>query len=158
MDTKTITPTGIAVALAVVVALGFLFLGSSLFDLFTPAPTDAAIATSSPQTTLMITDTTIGTGAEATAGSIVSVNYVGKFENGQVFDASANRGEPITFPLGAGRVIAGWDQGILGMKVGGTRHLVIPSDLAYGPNGYGPIPGGATLIFDVELVDVQPAQ
>lgn len=109
---------------------------------------------------MVITDTVVGTGAEAVPGAAVTVHYVGMFENGQVFDASAPRGQAFTFILGAGQVIQGWDQGVVGMKVGGKRTLVIPSDLAYGPNDYGPIPGGSTLVFEVELLDVQvsPAQ
>ncbi|HYD93451.1 MAG TPA: FKBP-type peptidyl-prolyl cis-trans isomerase [Candidatus Paceibacterota bacterium] len=153
----TVTPTGIAIAIAVVVALGFLFFGSGVFSFFSGAGTDTPFTTSETETALMITDTTVGTGVEAAAGSRVTVNYVGMFENGQVFDTSANRG-PFSFVLGAGEVIPGWDQGLIGMKEGGVRRLVIPSDLAYGDAGYGPIPGGATLIFDVELVDVEEVQ
>ncbi len=158
MDTKTITPTGIAVALAVIIALGFLFLGSGFLGLFSsqPAISDTVLTTNeNGMADLMMTDTTVGTGAEAVPGATITVNYVGMFEDGQVFDASSIHGQPFTFVLGGGQVIQGWDQGIVGMKVGGTRRLVIPSDLAYGPNGRGPIPGGATLVFDVELLDVQ---
>src|SRR5690242_13209643 len=129
-----VTPTGIAIALAVVIALGFLFFGGAIFAPFTPAPHEAVVddseatATPSAGTTnngqLMITDTQAGTGAEAVAGKQVTVNYVGMLENGTVFDASANHGQPFTFTLGAGQVIQGWDEGIAGMKVGGKRHLV----------------------------------
>lgn len=98
---------------------------------------------------------TEGTGAEAVNGKTVAVHYTGKFEDGTVFDSSIQRGTPIEFVLGAGMVIQGWEQGILGMKVGEKRVLTIPSDLGYGEFGAGPIPGGATLIFDVELVDVK---
>jgi FKBP-type peptidyl-prolyl cis-trans isomerase len=104
---------------------------------------------------LQITDQQVGTGKEAVNGSTVSVHYTGTFANGQKFDSSRDRGEPITFKLGAGNVIPGWDQGLLGMKVGGKRKLVIPPNLGYGPNDYGPIPGNSTLFFDVELVNVQ---
>jgi FKBP-type peptidyl-prolyl cis-trans isomerase len=79
----------------------------------------------------------------------------GTFANGQKFDSSYDRKEPITFQLGAGQVIPGWDQGLLGMKVGGKRKLVIPPNLGYGPNDYGPIPGNSTLYFEVELVSVK---
>ncbi len=103
----------------------------------------------------MITDTVVGTGAEAVPGKQVTVNYVGMLENGQVFDASANHGQPFTFTLGVGQVIAGWDEGVAGMKVGGKRHLVIPADKAYGAQAVGSIPANSTLIFDVELVAVQ---
>ena len=96
-----------------------------------------------------------GTGAQAEAGKTVSVHYTGKFQDGKVFDSSISRGEPISFPLGAGRVIKGWDEGIALMKVGGKAQLVIPPHLAYGESGAGGvIPPHATLVFDVELVSV----
>ncbi|MCI0597496.1 FKBP-type peptidyl-prolyl cis-trans isomerase [Candidatus Parcubacteria bacterium] len=161
MDTKqsmTVTPTGVAISLAVVVALGFLFFGASLFTPFTPEPAAALPVFGTENQSLMITDTVVGTGAEATAGTEVSLHYVGQLENGQVFDASANHGGPFTFVLGSGMVIAGWEQGILGMKVGGKRRLVIPPELGYGSQAVGPIPANATLIFDVELVNVTPAR
>jgi peptidylprolyl isomerase len=160
------TSTWIAVALAVVIVLGFFFFGVfNPFAAFTsqaPATTTAQGEVPSTNTQgLMITDTEVGTGAEAKAGDTVVVKYTGTFEDGTVFDASAKHPETVNgfaFPLGAGRVIAGWDQGVAGMKVGGKRHLVVPPELGYGPNDYGPIPGGSTLIFDVELVAVNPAQ
>jgi peptidyl-prolyl cis-trans isomerase A (cyclophilin A) len=97
-----------------------------------------------------------GAGAQAVAGKTVSVHYTGKFQDGKVFDSSIPRGEPITFQLGAGRVIKGWDEGIALMKVGGKAQLVIPPNLAYGERGAGGvIPPNATLMFDVELVDVK---
>lgn len=104
----------------------------------------------------MITDLSAGTGATAIPGSIVTVNYVGKLEDGTVFDASARHGKPFTFQLGVGSVIAGWDQGVAGMNVGGKRVLVIPPELGYGAQGAGGvIPPNATLTFEVELLDVQ---
>jgi FKBP-type peptidyl-prolyl cis-trans isomerase len=97
-----------------------------------------------------------GTGAPAVAGKVVRVHYTGKFPDGKVFDSSIPRGEPIEFPLGAGRVIKGWDEGIALMKVGGKAQLVIPPELAYGERGAGGvIPPNATLVFDVELVEVK---
>ncbi|WKZ36801.1 MAG: FKBP-type peptidyl-prolyl cis-trans isomerase [Anaerolineales bacterium] len=97
-----------------------------------------------------------GTGVQAEAGKTVSVHYTGKFQDGKVFDSSIPRGEPITFQLGRGNVINGWDEGIALMKVGGKAQLVIPPALAYGERGAGGvIPPNATLIFDVELVDVK---
>jgi peptidylprolyl isomerase len=112
---------------------------------------------SPPPTDLVITDITEGDGTEATAGSTVVAHYVGvAHSSGEEFDASYNRGEPLSFPLGAGRVIAGWDQGIQGMKVGGRRQLVIPPHLGYGDRGAPPvIAPGETLIFVVDLVDVR---
>ena len=96
-----------------------------------------------------------GTGTQAEAGKTVSVHYTGKFQDGKVFDSSVSRGEPIKFPLGAGRVIKGWDEGIALMKEGGKAQLVIPPHLAYGESGAGGvIPPNATLVFDVELVSV----
>lgn len=97
-----------------------------------------------------------GTGAQAEAGKTVSVHYTGKFQDGKVFDSSVSRGEPISFPLGQGRVIKGWDEGIALMKVGGKAQLIIHPDLAYGERGAGGvIPPNATLVFDVELVSVK---
>ena len=103
---------------------------------------------------LRITDLVVGSGAEAKAGQKVSVNYRGTLENGKEFDSSYGRG-PFAFPLGGGRVIQGWDEGVAGMKVGGKRKLVIPPDLGYGSRGAGGvIPPNATLIFEVELLGV----
>jgi peptidylprolyl isomerase len=110
-----------------------------------------------PPTELEVTDLAVGKGAEAKAGSQVSVHYVGvAHSTGEEFDASYNRGAPLDFPLGGGRVIAGWDQGVAGMKVGGRRRLVIPPHLAYGDRGAGGVIGpGETLIFVVDLVGVR---
>ena len=103
---------------------------------------------------LRITDLVVGDGAEAISGEVVSVNYRGTLTNGKEFDSSYGRG-PFQFPLGAGRVIRGWDEGVAGMKVGGKRKLVIPPDLAYGERGAGGvIPPNATLVFEVELLGV----
>ncbi len=110
-----------------------------------------------PPADLEITDLTVGDGDEATPGRQVRVHYVGvAFSTGEEFDASYNRGAPLDFPLGAGRVIAGWDTGVTGMRVGGRRKLVIPPHLAYGDRGAGGVIGpGETLIFVVDLVDVR---
>jgi FKBP-type peptidyl-prolyl cis-trans isomerase len=114
-------------------------------------------------TTLQMTDTKLGSGAEAMAGKQVTVHYTGWLydgvaddHHGRKFDSSRDRNDPFAFRLGARQVIAGWDQGVAGMKVGGARTLVIPSALAYGPSGAGGvIPPNATLVFDVELLDVK---
>lgn len=106
-------------------------------------------------TELQIEDTVLGTGAEATVGAQITVHYTGMLTNGQVFDSSLNRNQPFEFTLGEGRVIKGWDQGFNGMKVGGKRRLIIPSSMGYGDQGSGPIPGKATLVFDVELLGVK---
>ena len=109
-------------------------------------------------------DNVVGTGAVAAAGKTVRVHYTGWFykplatkQRGRKFDSSLDRGEPLEFPLGAGKVIKGWDQGVEGMKVGGKRTLIIPSHLAYGKKGAGGgvIPGDSDLIFDVELLGVK---
>ncbi|MCW8919423.1 MAG: FKBP-type peptidyl-prolyl cis-trans isomerase [Gammaproteobacteria bacterium] len=100
-------------------------------------------------------DTIEGHGAEATAGQTVSVHYTGWLEDGSKFDSSKDRNDPFRFRLGAGQVIRGWDEGVQGMKVGGTRKLTIPSDLGYGARGAGGvIPPHATLIFEVELLEI----
>ncbi|RKE22772.1 peptidylprolyl isomerase [Streptomyces sp. TLI_171] len=107
-------------------------------------------------TELQIRDIVVGDGAEAKAGAVVEVHYVGvTFASGEEFDASWNRGQTFKFPLGGGRVIKGWDQGVEGMRVGGRRELVIPPHLAYGNQSPSPlIPAGSTLIFVVDLLGV----
>ncbi|GAB3406679.1 FKBP-type peptidyl-prolyl cis-trans isomerase [Schumannella luteola] len=108
-----------------------------------PAPTE-----------LVITDLEVGTGAEAVAGGLVDVHYVGvDFESGDEFDSSWNRGESIQFPLT--NLIQGWKDGIPGMKVGGRRQLVVPPHLAYGPAGSGHRLGGRTLVFVIDLLDAK---
>jgi FKBP-type peptidyl-prolyl cis-trans isomerase FkpA len=100
-------------------------------------------------------DLAVGDGAEAVAGQQVTVHYAGWLLEGEKFDASVDRGETFSFPLGAGRVIPGWDEGVAGMRVGGHRRLVIPPELGYGEGGYPPvIPPDATLVFEVQLFGV----
>lgn len=106
-------------------------------------------------TKLITQDVRVGTGTVAKAGDIVSVHYSGILQDGKEFDSSYNRGVPYTFELGSGVVIKGWDEGIVGMKVGGQRILVIPSDLAYGNRQVGPIAPNSTLIFQVELMSAE---
>jgi peptidylprolyl isomerase len=110
-----------------------------------------------PPSDLQVVDLTEGDGAEATTGATAVVHYVGvAYSTGEEFDASWNRGQTFAFPLGAGNVIAGWDRGVVGMKVGGRRRLTIPPHLAYGERGAGGAIGpGETLIFVVDLVDVR---
>jgi peptidylprolyl isomerase len=110
-----------------------------------------------PPNDLRITDVTVGDGDEAAAGRTAVVHYVGvAHSTGEEFDASYNRGEPFSFRLGAGNVIAGWDRGVVGMRVGGRRQLVIPPDLGYGQRGAGSaIAPGETLIFVVDLIDLR---
>ena len=110
-----------------------------------------------PPAELLIEDITVGNGEEAKPGQTVSVHYVGvAHSSGKEFDASYNRGEAFDFPLGGGQVIAGWDRGVVGMRVGGRRKLTIPPELGYGARGAGGvIKGGETLIFVVDLLGVQ---
>ena len=105
--------------------------------------------------TLEITDDVVGTGAEAKKGNAVKEHHTGTLMNGKKFDSSHDHGDkPFDFTIGAGGVIKGWDQGVVGMKVGGKRKLVIPSDLGYGAAGHGAIPPNAGLKFDIELLEV----
>jgi len=105
---------------------------------------------------LKYTDQVVGTGATPQKGQTVTVNYTGTLENGKKFDSSFDHGRPADFRIGVGSVIKGWDEGLMTMKVGGKRRLVIPSKLGYGPEGRPPdIPGNSTLIFDIELLGVK---
>ncbi len=113
-----------------------------------------SIETTVTSSGLSITDIILGDGDEATPGQTVSVNYRGTLQNGEEFDSSYGRG-PFSFPLGAGRVIKGWDEGVAGMRVGGKRKLIIPPELGYGSRGAGRvIPPNSTLIFEVELLEI----
>ncbi len=104
---------------------------------------------------MVVDDVKIGTGEEVKKGDIVAVHYVGTLQNGEEFDSSRKRGETFEFEVGGQQVIAGWDEGVLGMQVGGERTLVIPPEKAYGDRGIGPIPGGATLLFTIELIEIK---
>jgi FKBP-type peptidyl-prolyl cis-trans isomerase len=160
---------GIFLALLIVTAGVYLFKTGSAFSnqsLETPSPS-ASIKSPVPtadkedmkegnQDQLEIQDLTVGSGAEAVAGKKITVNYTGTLTDGTKFDSSYDHGTPFSFNLGAGEVIKGWDEGVVGMKVGGKRKLTIPSSLAYGEQGIpGAIPGGATLVFEVELLKVE---
>jgi FKBP-type peptidyl-prolyl cis-trans isomerase len=143
--------------------------GSSEKETTTPTGTPAATAAQTgggpppvsgqPTVTasgLQIIDIKVGTGAEAQKGQTVSVDYTGWLADGTKFDSSLDRGQPITFVLGGGQLIPGFDEGVVGMKIGGERRLIIPPDLAYGAQGRPPvIPANATLTFDVQLVSAQ---
>lgn len=131
----------------------------TMLAMATVAPATAQVLTTTPSG-LGIADVQVGTGAEARPGKTVVVHYTGwlyaRNTKGRQVDSSRESGKPFEFPLGAGRVIAGWDEGVVGMKVGGRRTLLIPSELGYGAEGAGEdIPPNSPLIFDVELVDVK---
>lgn len=111
--------------------------------------------TSTDSGKLQIEEIKVGTGAAVTSGDTVVMHYSGTLENGEKFDSSYDRGQPFETRIGVGQVIEGWDMGVPGMKIGGKRKLVIPSALGYGERGVGPIPPNATLIFEVELLDIK---
>lgn len=105
---------------------------------------------------LKYVDLVVGTGESPKAGQMVTVHYTGTLENGTKFDSSVDRGQPFIFPIGVGKVIKGWDEGVMTMKVGGKRKLIIPASLGYGAKGAGGVvPPNATLIFEVELLGVK---
>lgn len=159
------------IIIIVLCIVGFFFGGSALFNQLgnnqvqqnSTGSTNSETATStedkaSPvvvsENGLSMQDVKVGTGPEAKPGMVVTVNYIGTLQNGQKFDSSFDHGEPFSFVLGGGQVIAGWDQGLVGMKVGGTRKLIIPADLAYGSRAVGPIPPNSVLLFTVDLLSV----
>jgi FKBP-type peptidyl-prolyl cis-trans isomerase FkpA len=126
-----------------------------------PESASASAAAAASAVPFQKIDTVVGEGKEATSGATAVVNYTGWLfvkdapqQHGAQFDSSVGRG-PFSFALGAGQVIPGWDEGVKGMKVGGKRTLIVPANMGYGDNGVGPIPPNATLIFDVELLDVR---
>lgn len=122
------------------------------------ALTDALIAASTQDgelKNLVIDDITIGTGLEVRDGDTVTVHYIGSTQDGIQFDSSYLRGEPFQFTVGSGKVIEGWEKGLIGMQVGGERVLVIPSDMAYGNRQVGPIEANATLVFAIELLEIK---
>jgi FKBP-type peptidyl-prolyl cis-trans isomerase len=147
----------IAASIAVV---GFFAFSGDFFSIFRSLSSETAESDfegviNMPEPGFIVQDLIVGTGAEAKAGDFLTVHYVGALTTGEIFDSSLGRGRPYQFTLGAGEVISGWDQGVAGMKVGGKRRLVIPPDLGYGNQQAGPIPPNSTLIFEVELLQVQ---
>jgi len=116
---------------------------------------DAIDVESGAVTKLIVDDVTIGSGAAVADGDVITVHYSGRLQNGQQFDDSRRRGEAFTFEVGAGRVIEGWEEGIIGMQPGGQRILVIPPELGYGARATGPIPANSTLIFAIELLSIE---
>ena len=169
---------GVALAAAVVATIVIVFVVTSGDDndlVLAPTPTVGPTATTDPnitpgpetppavggvfvttETGLQVADIEVGTGADVTEGSTVTVHYTGWLEDGTKFDSSLDRAQPFSVVLGQtpAQVIPGWEEGLLGMKVGGKRRLIIPPELAYGDEGQGSIPPGATLTFDVEVLEV----
>ena len=159
----------IAVGVSLIVILFFLFIVVDVFNFFEGGArlsdltqfSDTALVNVTTEEGLVISDSVAGEGFAAEAGMLVTAHYRGTFQDGTVFDSSYERGAPIQFILGAGQVIPGWEQGIFGMKVGGSRSLVIPPNLAYGeagvvaPDGTILIPSNASLFFDIELISVE---
>lgn len=149
----------VAVGVAVIFVAYTLF-GGNIMSLFQKNSVNedslAAVGASNTQNVngVIINDITVGTGEEAQSGSKLSVHYILSLSDGTAIQNSKDFGQPFQFILGTGEVIPGWDEGLKGMKVGGIRTLVIPPELAYGPNQAGPIPPNSTLIFTVELVGV----
>ncbi|OHB06701.1 MAG: hypothetical protein A2944_02525 [Candidatus Zambryskibacteria bacterium RIFCSPLOWO2_01_FULL_52_12] len=133
--------------------IGYLFFSGPFMSLFKSQSQNQN--NQMPQTGYASQDVVAGQGALAEPGDKLTVHYVGKFVNGQIFDSSRDSNTPFTFTLGAGQVIRGWEEGIQGMREGGKRLLVIAPDYAYGGRGRGPIPANSTLVFEVELLKVE---
>lgn len=163
MDKSSKRKENIAVTIALLVLAFFFIVAGVVFNIFNgllPGSADSDVVGSVFEATensmetsggVLITNVEEGEGVAAKNGMALIVHYTGTFEDGTVFDSSRG-GDPFQFVLGSGQVIPGWEEGLLGMKVGGIRTLTIPPELGYGEQGLGPIPGGATLIFDVELL------
>jgi len=151
----------ITASLIIIFVLAFYFLtkkpSSMENQISNSTPTSNPMPTLPPSkvTELKIEDIKVGTGSAVKSGDTVSINYLGTLENGTKFDSSYDRNQPFETQIGVGRVIEGWDKGVVGMQVGGKRKLTIPYQMAYGENGYGPIPAKATLIFEVELMAIK---
>ncbi|MFA6535983.1 MAG: FKBP-type peptidyl-prolyl cis-trans isomerase [Candidatus Paceibacterota bacterium] len=151
------TKEAIAVAVAIVILLALVLfenpIGSGI-NFTNKAQTAAPVVQDSGSEAIVVDDVLIGTGVEAVAGKTVSVNYTGKFTDGQVFDTNLGKA-PFGFVLGSGQVIPGFDKGLAGMKVGGKRVITVPPSEAYGSQQVGPIPANSTLVFEVEMLDVK---
>ncbi len=149
----------VASLIIIVIFFGSLFMNRNSSNDSMNSSSDIEVSTSTdatPAAGLKIEDTKVGTGPAAKSGDTLLMHYVGTLTDGKKFDSSRDRGEPLEFTLGIGQVIKGWDQGVLGMKVGGQRKLTIPPELGYGARGAGSsIPPNATLIFEIELVEIK---
>jgi FKBP-type peptidyl-prolyl cis-trans isomerase len=146
MNTRVVT--GIVVVLSLIVVGIFFTLFGGWYGLF-----GSQSQTVNEQ--LVAQDLVVGTGAEAALGQTIEVHYIGRLQTGQIIDSSRERNEPLRFTLGAGDVIRGWDEGLVGMRVGGKRVLVVPPSYGYGAQAIGPIPPNSTLIFEIELLGVE---
>lgn len=133
--------------------LSYLLFSDQIMNLFNPSI--ESLNSQESQAGVKVEDVAVGTGPLAEPGDVLTVNYVGNLEDGKVFDSSVDRGVPFTFTLGVGQVISGWDEGVAGMRAGGKRVLTVPPEYAYGEQGVGPIPPNSTLIFEVELLNVE---
>ncbi len=145
--------TGIAVTITLVVVGIFFILGVP----FSTSALNNQAAVGGAASQVIAQDEVVGTGEAVKAGDTVFINYTGRLQDGTVFDSSTGKA-PISFTVGQSQVIPGMEQGMLGMQTGGKRLMVIPPSLAYGAQGYGPIPGNSTLVFEVEVVSIVPAQ
>jgi len=155
IDQKTTIAVVVAIALMVLI-VGGQGLISNMFSNSNSNSNNQVANVEQAQVQVQSQDIKVGEGDIAIAGKTVTVNYTGMFSDGKKFDSSLDPGRtPFTFKLGTGMVIKGWDIGVEGMRVGGKRILVIPPELGYGSQAYGPIPANSTLIFEVELLDVK---
>ena len=130
-------------------------IGVALWKTFSPTGQEKSAEKELKVKELKYVDEIVGTGESPSPGRMVLVHYTGRLENGTKFDSSRDRGQPYEFPIGRGRVIKGWDEGVMTMKVGGKRKLTIPPELGYGSRALPGIPPNSTLIFDVELLGVR---
>jgi len=156
----------IGVIITLIVVIGGMLFGNTLFKPLGDAPQNSegnkvasdgvGLSSNVLPDGLMIQDFAQGEGTEVKAGDTVAVHYTGMLSDGKKFDSSVDRNKPLIFTIGGGQLIKGFDEGVVGMKVGGKRRLIIPPDLGYGSNPVGPIPANSTLVFDVELISIKP--
>lgn len=143
----------------ILIAVGILVLGVAAYFMFglnqKSVPQKAQAPTTTTPTDLKIEDIKEGTGPAVKSGDTVKIHYTGTLQDGTKFDSSYDRGEPFETQIGVGQVIKGWDEGVVGMKVGGKRKLIIPPSMGYGDRDMGSIPPNSTLLFDVELVEIK---
>lgn len=141
--------------IAAAVLAGAIWYGNSNSPLSLQNEPGSKIVNTNNMEALKIEDVVAGAGTEARSGDTVTVHYTGTLTDGSTFDSSVDRGVPFVFTLGGGQVIRGWDEGLLGMRVGGTRKLTIAPEFGYGSQGIGPIPPNSTLLFEIELLEVR---